>query len=240
MAEQHRRRQNRTERIRDSLPGDVWGRAMNRFVQAYLPANARGGEQAERPNDSAGLVGEDVSEHIFGEDYVEISGALHQQHGGRVDILMGERDFWIVLGNACHDFAPQAGAFQDVCLIYRENLFLALSGEIESYAGDALDFVFGVTHGVDGDARARLSFDGSRLAEVGSAQKFADDQDVGAADEFGAQWRRILKRGKKDSGTEIGVGSQFAADAEQSGFGAELALEGLVEYTQTTFINAAK
>src|ERR1700751_2457700 len=142
---------------------------MNGFVQAYLAAYARGGQQAERPNDSAGLVGEDVSEHIFGEDYVEISGALHQQHGGGVDVLMRERDFWIVVGNAGHHFAPEARAFQDVRLVDGENFFLALPGEIESYTGDTLDFVFGVTHGVDGDARARLSFDGTRLSEVGSA-----------------------------------------------------------------------
>src|SRR6516164_5120821 len=196
---------------------------MNGFVQAYLAAYARGGQQTERANDSPGLVGEDVSEHIFGQDYVEISGALHEQHRGGVDVLMRERDFWIVFGDACHDFAPQAGAFQDVRLIDGENFLLALSGEIESHAGDALDFIFGVAHGVDSDARARLAFDRTRLSEVGSTQKFADDQDVCAADEFGAECGRILKRGKEDSGTEIGVGTQFAADAEESGFGAEMA-----------------
>ena len=60
-----------------------------------------------------------------------------------------------------------------------------LRGELEGDAGDADDLVAGVAHGVDGFAGGAVP--PARRAEVEAAEQFADEEDVGAFDDLGAQ-----------------------------------------------------
>ena len=48
---------------------------MNGFVEADRASDAGRCQQAERSHDSASLIGQDVAEHVFGEDDVELGRA---------------------------------------------------------------------------------------------------------------------------------------------------------------------
>ena len=70
--EQHRRAEDRADRIRDALAGDVGRRAVDRLVEtARSVAERRAREEPERPGEHGRFVGEDVAEHVLGDDHVE-------------------------------------------------------------------------------------------------------------------------------------------------------------------------
>ena len=52
-------------------------------------------KQPDRARDHRGLVGEDVAEHVLGEEDVEVGGARDQLHGGVVDGGLRNRGFTI-------------------------------------------------------------------------------------------------------------------------------------------------
>jgi hypothetical protein len=65
-------------------------------IAASLPMFPPGASPrpAHQPGD---LVGEDVAEHVLGDDHVEAVGVHHQQHRGRVDDPVLELDAALVL-----------------------------------------------------------------------------------------------------------------------------------------------
>ena len=75
--QQHRRAQDGRVGIGDAASGDVGRRAVDGLVQAAAPACAErgGGQQAQRAGQHRGLVGEDVAEHVLGDDDVEVARA---------------------------------------------------------------------------------------------------------------------------------------------------------------------
>src|SRR6266853_1047777 len=196
---------------------------MNGFVEADRTADAGRSEQAERSHDSAGLIGKDVAEHVFGEDHVELGGLDDQRHGGRVYVHVGELYIGKIAGDASDDFSPETRALQNIRLVDGEQTPAAGSREFKCNAGDALDLRLTVVHGVERAARAVRAIDGARLAEIQSAKQFADDEDVGSFDDFLAQRRAGSEHRIKDSGTEIGESSELLAEAQQSSFGPKFA-----------------
>src|SRR6266403_4666784 len=196
---------------------------MNGFVEADRTSDAGRSEQAERSYDSAGLIGEDVAEHVFGENDVELGGLEDERHGGRVHVHVGELDIGKIARDTSDDFAPETRALQNIRLVDGEQTPAAGAREFKCDAGDALDLRFTVAHGVERVARAVRAVDGARLAEIQSAEQFTHDEDVGAFDDFFAQRRAGSQHRIKDSGTEIGESSEFMAEAQQSSFGAKFA-----------------
>src|SRR6266436_7058996 len=148
---------------------------MNGFVETDRASDAGGSEQAERSHDSAGLIGEDVAEHVFGEDDVELGGLENERHSGRVHVHVGKLDIGKINGDASDDFAPETRALQNIRLVDREQSAAAGAREFKCDAGDALDLRLTVAHGVERVARAGSALDGARLAEIQSAKQFAHD-----------------------------------------------------------------
>ena len=72
MAQHQLDREQHRERVCDALPRDVGRRAVARLVERRPVAQRRRGEHAERPGEHRGLVGEDVAEHVLGQDDVEL------------------------------------------------------------------------------------------------------------------------------------------------------------------------
>ena len=73
VAEHHRERQDRRQRIRLVLPRDVRRGPVDRLVEALLPrVERRGGQHADRPREHRRLVGQDVAEDVAGDDHVEL------------------------------------------------------------------------------------------------------------------------------------------------------------------------
>src|SRR5260221_2015940 len=206
---------------------------MDGFVEPDRASDAGRREQAERSNYSACLVGQDVAEHVFGEDDVEIGGLDDERHGGRVHVDVSELDLGKIAGGASDDLAPETRALQNIRLVDGEQTPAAGAREFKCDAGDALDLRLTVAHGVERVTRARSALDGARLAEIQSTEQFAHDEDVGSLDDFFAQRRDGSERRIKDYGPKIGEGSEFLAEAQQSSFGAKFArvvIEGWTAY----------
>lgn len=135
---------------------------------------------------------------------------------------MRELDVRIVGGDAGDRVAPESRALEDVGLVDGEDFAAALAGQVKGNAGDAFDFMLAVAHGVKGLTRAGSAFDAAWLAKIGAAEQLADDHDVGAFDDFRAQ-RGIFQQGRKADGrAQVGEGAEFLAQAEESGFGAQV------------------
>src|SRR5580704_3434849 len=181
MTQQQGRGKNCAEGIGNSLAGDVGRGSMDWLVHADWAADAGRGQQAQRAYYSAGLVGENVAEHVLGEEHIEIFGALDQRHGGGIYVHVRELDAGIILGAAGYDFSPQAGTLQHIGFVDGENFLAALGCEVEGYASDALDGGFAVRHGVRGYAGTGRAGDGTRFSEIEPSEQLADDHDVGAA-----------------------------------------------------------
>src|ERR1035438_10189186 len=192
---------------------------MHRFIKTDASSDASRREQSERSHDSAGLVGQDVAEHVLGEDDVEFGGLEDERHGGRVHIHVRKLDIGKIAGDASYDFTPKPRALQNIRLIDREQALAAGLSELKGDAGNALDLRFAIAHGVDRLACAGSAFDGARLAEIQSAEQFAHDEDVGSLDDFLAQWRTGSKRGIKSGRTEIGESPELLSQAQESSFG---------------------
>src|ERR1700676_3522053 len=216
-------RENGAQRIGDALTCDVGRRSMNRFVEADRASDAGRSQQAERSHDSTCLIGQDVAEHVFGEDDVELGGLEDERHGGRVHVHVRELDIGKISGDASDDFAPETRALQNIRLIDGEQMQAAGASKLKCDAGDGLDLRLTVAHGVERVARAARAINGAWLAEIQSAEQLAHDEDVGAFDDFFAQRRGGSQRRIKDCGPKICEGSEFLAEAQQSSFGAKFA-----------------
>src|ERR1035437_8913713 len=216
-------REDGAERIGDVLAGDVGSRSMDGFVETDRASDAGGGEQAERSHDPANLIGEDVAEHVFGEDDVELGRPEDERHGSRVHVHVGELDIGEIAGDASDDLAPETRTLQNIRLVDGEQAPAAGASELKGNAGDALDLRLTIPHGVERLARAGFACDGARLAEIQSPEQFAHDENVSSFHDFFAQRRAGGERRIKDRGTEIGERSELLAEAQQAGFGAKLA-----------------
>ena len=108
--------------------------------------------------------------------------------------------------------APELRALEDVGLIDGCEFFAALLGEREGDAGDAGDFVARVAHGVDGFVGFFAPAAG--LAEVEAAEELADEEDVDALGDFGAERGVFRERGVGDRGPEVGEAAEDLTDFE--------------------------
>ena len=114
---------------------------------------------------------------------------------------MLERDTGEVGGDAGDYLTPEARGFKHVGLIDRDQFVAAALSDGEGDAGDALNLVLAVAHGVPGALAGNVK--GARLAEIEAAEEFAHDEKVGAVDAFGAQGRGAGKGLKGHDGTQI-------------------------------------
>ena len=71
-------------------------------------AEAGGGQHPERARDHRGLVGEDVAEHVLGDDHVELGRIGDELHRRVVDEQVVERDVRVFAGEAAR--RPRARA----------------------------------------------------------------------------------------------------------------------------------
>src|SRR6185437_3180145 len=124
--------------------------------------------------------------------------------------------------------APELRAFEDVGLVDLRELLAALAGEIEGNPSYADDLVLCVAHGVDGLATARCCralIPRPWLAEVQAAEKLADEEDVDAPGDLGAQRRVVRERGEGEAGTEVREAAEDLADLQKTGLGALVGCE---------------
>ena len=108
IAQEHRRREDRPERVRDALARDVGRTAVNRLKQARARADGRGRHQPDRAADHRRLIGEDVTEEIARHDHIELCRSHGELHGTVVHIEMLERHITVLRCERRHRTPPEA------------------------------------------------------------------------------------------------------------------------------------
>ena len=153
--QQHRRRQDRADRVRDVASGDVRRRAVDRLVQAELPvvgpplAERRRRQHAEAPGQDRRLVRQDVAEQVLGDDDVEVGRPPDEQHRARIDQLVVEPDVGELGGQLVGDPAPQPRGREDVGLVDLGHDPAPAPRQLEREPDDAPDLVLGVRQRVE-------------------------------------------------------------------------------------------
>ena len=136
VAQHHRGRQDGRQRIGHALARDVRRRAVRGFVQALVVGVQRGRRQhADRAGQHRGGVGQDVAEHVAGDDDVELLRRAHQLHRGVVDVHVLELDVRVFLVHVGDDVAPELEGFQHVGLVDAGHALAALARGLEGRRG---------------------------------------------------------------------------------------------------------
>ena len=184
-----------------------------------LGAHGGGRQHAQRTGDDGGLVGEDVTKNVAGEDDVELRRIAHQLHGGVVHVHMAQFHVGVVGVHFLHHGLPEAGGLQHVALFHGADLLATLAGGLEGHLGDAADLVLVVDHGVVAHAQAVTFFDGAGLAEVDVTGQLAHHDEVQTAGrDVGTQQAGAGQLGQQQGGTQVGEQAQGLADAQQALF----------------------
>ena len=156
VAKHHRHRQDRRKRIGLVLSGDVRGGTVDRLVESLaVGIQRRGRQHADRAGEHRRLVGQDVAEHVAGDDHVELLRIAHELHRRVVDVHVRELHVGIVLAHRADDFAPQDRRIEHVGLVHRAELAAALARDVEADARDAANFRLAVEHRVEAFGRSR-------------------------------------------------------------------------------------
>ncbi len=164
---------------------------MDGFVEADAAFTEAGrGQHAEGAGDLGGLVGQDVAEHVAGDDDVEATRVPNQEHRAGVHQLVSELDVGIVRCDAVDDLQPQLRNLEDVGLVHMGQMFAANASGLETHPGDALDLVLVVNHRIARAHGIRVFVDAARFAEVETAGELPQDQHVDPLDHLRAQGGR--------------------------------------------------
>ena len=225
MTQKHRDAGNRTNRIRDSPPGDVRSGAVNRLIESgrRVPAVAldaraerRRGQKPNRSGEHGCLVGEDIAEHVFGDDHVERCRALQQMHRARVDEQMLEHERREFLRNHSHGhLPPQPRRLQDVRLVDRCELAATFERETSRNAHDAFDLHRRVRAFIDRALAVRTERRARLLAEVDAARQLANHDEVHPGEFLSLERRRGRELRVHRHRTHVGEQSERLANAEQ-------------------------
>ncbi len=142
-AQQHRRGQDRADRVGHVLPGDVRRRAVDRLVQPVQavrgPARADGrrGQHPQRAGQDGRLVREDVPEEVLGDEHVERGRGAHDLHGAARPRAGASSAHVRILGrDLVDDRPPQARRRQHVRLVDAGEPPAAAARELEGQPGD--------------------------------------------------------------------------------------------------------
>ena len=201
-----------------ALAGDVGSGAVTGLEDGAIGADVAGGGHAHAADDAGGEVGEDVSEHVFGDDDVEGFGTLDEEEGGGVDVDVFGGDGGEVLSDLVEDFAEEDHGGEDVCFVDEGDFLVgavSADGFFESVAADTLAAFSSKMKGVGG---------GGAVVGLGRAAGgeeafgvFADDGEVdfacGVAFEggvvFGIEFDGAGARVEVEAFAEIDLGGHF-------------------------------
>ena len=226
VAEEHGGGEDGGYRVGYAFSCDVRGGAVDGFVEAGFLAYAGRGEHTYGSGEYGGFVGEDVTEHVACDYYVEEGRVDGELLGAVVYVHVVEFDVGVFFVMDADDgAAPEAGCGEDVGFVYAGDVVLSFSGCFEGKSCDAFDFGDGVVFEVPCSFVAVMDFGFAAVAEVDAADEFSDDHDVGAFGDFGFQ-RRVVDHGVGDAdGTEVDVESELFPKAQDGFFGTEVGCE---------------
>jgi len=145
--EHHSSSKDRAERVRNSLPGDVGGRAVDGLEKRGASGmDVAGGGEAESAGEFGGQVADDVAEEIVGDDDVELAGIANEFHGESVDVEVAGFDVGIFGANGFEGALPEiAGEGHGVGFVgHAKTLEFVGAGIVKGEADNALDTFAGI------------------------------------------------------------------------------------------------
>ncbi len=182
---------------------------------------AAGGD-AHAALDDAAEVGDDVAEHVRGDDHVVELGVLDDPHAAGVDVVVVFFDVGIFLADLLERAPPEVVAEDDVRFGDERDLLafgvVALLAELEGVTNATLASAAGVESGLRGDFVRRAFVQKALDAAVEVLGVFADDDEVDVVGAFVFEGR--LDAGKKFHRAEVDVLVEAEAEVEE-----ELAFE---------------
>lgn len=186
-------------------------------------AQACAGQESQRTRDNAGFITDDVTEQVASDNNtVKLSRLLDHDHGRGVNELVLHLELGELLGHDLrHGLPPQPARREDVGLVQAPHgkRGVVLQSEVGRKAGDTLDLRAGVRLRVHGEAAAVVLL---AVAEVDAAGQFADDVEVDAAADFGAERGAVdQRRGGEVAGAEVTECAHLLAQTEEALFGAD-------------------
>ena len=130
--------------------------------------------------DRATEVGDDVAEHVVGDDHVVATRVLHEVDARGVDVVVHGGDVGVLERHLVERALPEvAGEREHVGLVHeREVLARTRPGEVERVADAALDAHAGVHRALRGDLVRRALAQEPALARVHAFGVLADDDEV--------------------------------------------------------------
>ena len=221
----NRRRQDRRQRIARPLPA-MSGRCRGSACEPEdrrrrrRPCGAsqatRTAEEDHRAGQHRRLVGEDVAEHVLGDDDVEVpaDGGSGASPSRRPERPRRERPRSSPRPRA-RPRATDATSSSTFALSTDVTFFLRPRARVERSLHDAANFLLAVDQRVDRLATGRSLPALARLAEVDAAGELADDEDVDAAHDLGLQRRRVEQRLDRLHRTEVREQAERLPDGEQ-------------------------
>ena len=160
--EQHSSGKDRAERVRNSLPGDVGGGAVDGLEERGASGmDVAGGGEAESAGEFGGEVADNVAEEIVGYDDVELAGIANEFHGESVDVEVARVDVGIFAAKGFEGALPEiAGEGHGVRFVGHAKAFEFVRASIvKGETDNALDTLAGI------DLLLSSDFIGSSLLE---------------------------------------------------------------------------
>ena len=174
---------------------------MDRLEDPRPPvAETRRRRQPEPAGHRGGEVGEDVPEHVLGDDDVELLGGAGELHGGVVDEHVLDLHVRVVGRDVADDAAPEPRRLEHVRLVDRRQLPAARAGELEASACEPFDLARVVLARVEDGAVVA----DAAGAEVEAADELAHDHEIDRAVLRGPQVRVHVELGAEPEHALLG------------------------------------
>ena len=199
VTQHHANRHDLSQGVRDALARDVGRTAMARLIQSNAVTQGSACKHAQRTRDLSSLVGQNITKHVFGNHYIEISGTADKLHCRVVYQQIFELNIGIFFcANSMNDFAPHAAGLQNVSFVDAGNLLAALAGSLECLTGNALNLIFTILKRIV-CALARFAIGACALfvvetlalTKIQTAGKLANNHHVYAIDHLRLQGRGL-------------------------------------------------
>ena len=221
IAQQHRRREDRPERVCDPLPCDVGRTAVNRLKETRARPDRRRRHETDRAADHRRLIRENITEEIARHDDIELCRAHGKLHGAVIDVEMIELHIRIVLCQSRHRTSPEARRCQHVRLVHRRDLGASETRRLKRKARDTLYLGHGVVLHIPCALHTVHMLALALLAEVNAADQLAHNDEIDTAHEIGLQRRVLDERIRHLDRTQIRIESEPLAQAKDGAFGAQ-------------------
>jgi hypothetical protein len=118
MIEQHRARENGRDRIGDPLPCDIGGATVAGLKDGVMCSHVGGGSDSHPADKASREVGEDVAEHILGDDHIESFRTANELERSGVNVEVLGRDLGILTGDLIEDPAKERKRAKHIRLVH--------------------------------------------------------------------------------------------------------------------------